>query len=150
MQTKNKIQSYSKLKIAIKSYYLINILITACILAVLIFGIVSFLRMETDIGNLLSLIMLSLCLGFLIPFINNIIVLVKIFTGKYSEQVKRIRSIQTKRIFDSGNKADKVLVFNDIRLTIDCHRLNNFQVGDKVYMIFLEGIAYPIVMEVLK
>lgn len=141
---RNKLQKKTVLKLAgcLKSTIISSIILVCAIIGI-IFIINSDIRSFVRYAILISAEIVFITA--LILFIKNMGLCIKVKNDRYTTKQRILRSIDSKRIFDH-NKDGKVLAFDDVRITVDEKKAKEFAVGDKITLVFINGIKYPIVI----
>ena len=78
--------------------------------------------------------------------IKEIPIVSKIAKGSYKVKTCDLMEIKFRRPFAAGSDNERSLEFDKFRLTVDKYTSEKFRVGDKITMVFLNDIKYPIII----
>lgn len=100
--------------------------------------------------NALRGLSLALSIAFFIIPIKHIPTCIKIVVGKYKIKIRKLLGKKFRYMHEAGNNKGEILDFGDVRITVDNFKAGEFSVGDKVVLVFVDGVKYPVVIEKLK
>ena len=94
--------------------------------------------------------LLGVALWLLILIGKDLSTFFKLMRGKYKVKVMQVHDVRFRHPYSAQPGGDRMLVFSNMKITVDSFTARQFSVGSWTIVVFLDNVKYPIVIANLK